>query len=655
MLSVFKEYFSDIPKKGNIYLMLFWRFLLVMLIFSVSRVLFYRFNADFFSNLTFNGFLRIMAGGLWFDTSALIYTNLLYILLFLLPFTFRYNRWYQTILKYLYIVTNSLALGANCADFIYFRFTMRRTTATVFDEFKHETNFGSLLPKFIADYWYVFLIWIGLTILLVVLYGKVKPIKRGSGFKFHLVYGFNGLILLLFFATFMIGGMRGGFRHSTRPITLSNAGQYVSEPLEAAIVLNTPFAIYRTLGKKALAPVEYYKSDNELEAVYTPVHKQQVADSLKRMNVVIFILESFGKEYIGAYNKHLYEKDGYKGFTPFLDSLVSHSMWFRYSFANGRKSIDAMPSILAGIPMMVEPYFLTSYSGNKINSIASLLKAEGYHTAFFHGAPNGSMGFQAFANVAGFQEYYGMSEYPDSRDFDGMWGVWDEEFFQFFAQKLNQFSKPFCAAIFSVSSHHPFRIPERYEGKFPKGTLPIHQCIAYTDYALKRFFETVQKMDWYPNTLFVITADHANQPYYPEYKTNAGAFAVPVVLYKPDNSLNGRVDKLAQQIDIFPTVLGYLGYSKPFVAFGRNLFDSNSEPFVVNYTNNSYQLFMKNYLLVFDGKETKGMFDFKTDSLLEHNILGTQIEIQQKMEGFLKAIIQQYNTRMIKDDLIVKR
>jgi len=91
----------------------------------------------------------------------------------------------------------------------------------------------------------------------------------------------------------------------------------------------------------------------------------------------------------------------------------------KYSFANGRKSIDAMPSIIASIPMMVEPYITTSYSGNEINSIASILGEEGYHTSFFHGAPNGSMGFQ----VAGFREYYGMNEYPHSGGFDGMWGT----------------------------------------------------------------------------------------------------------------------------------------------------------------------------------------------------------------------------------------
>ncbi len=532
MVQSYKEYFSSVKLKGNLYSVLVWRFLLLMILFSACRILFFFFNKDFFPNTSFSGLTTILWGGLQFDTTAILYTNILYFFLFLIPFTFRYNTVYQSILKYIFVITNSLAIGANCADIVYFQFTMRRTTASVFKEFKNEENFGSLIPKFITDYWYIFLIWILLTVILVLLYRKVEKPSIQKGFKNRAVYFVNGLAIMLIFLTLIVGGLRGGFRHSTRPITLSNAGQYVKEPLETAIVLNTPFAIYRTLEKQSLKKVNYF-NQQELEAIYNPIHHNHSSDSMKRSNVVIFILESFGREYIEAYNKHLLS-EGYQGFTPFLDSIIGNSLYYKHSFANGRKSIDAMPSNLASIPMMVEPYFLTSYSGNKINSIASILRNEGYHTAFFHGAPNGSMGFQAFANVAGFQEYYGLNEYPSSEGFDGMWGVWDEEFFQFFADKLNDFKQPFCAALFSVSSHHPFKVPERYEGRFPKGTLPIHQCVAYTDYSLKKFFEKASKMSWFDNTLFVFTADHANQSYYPEYKTNIGVFAVPIIFHKPE-------------------------------------------------------------------------------------------------------------------------
>ncbi len=654
MLQTWKQYFLDIRVKNNLYLTLIWRFILVMLLFSVCRVVFYLINSSYFPNMTFAGMMKIMKGGLAFDTTAILYTNMLYFVLYLLPFTFRYINIYQIFLKYLFYITNGIALLANCFDFIYFQFTLRRTTATVFSEFKHETNFGSLIPKFIVDYWYVVLIWITMIAIIVLAYGKIKKSIVVKGWKGHLVYFINGTILLLLLAALMIGGIRGGFRHSTRPITLSNAGQYINEPLEATIVLNTPFAIYRTLQKKALIKATYYKNDEELDKVYTPVHIPSTKSKFKKQNVVIFILESFGREYLKSYNPEL-ENGTYEGYTPFLDSLIQHSLMYKYSFSNGRKSIDAMPSVLASIPMMVEPYFLTGYSGNKINSIASVLRKEGYQTAFFHGAPNGSMGFQAFANVAGFKEYYGMSEYPNSNDFDGMWGVWDEEFFQFFASKLNEFKQPFCAAIFSVSSHHPFKVPKRYEGKFKKGTLPIHQCVGYTDYSLKKFFETASKMPWYDSTLFVITNDHANQAYYPEFKTNLGVFTGPFIMYKPDGSLKGTSNDLVEHIDIMPSILGYLNYDKPYVAFGRNIFESSKEPFVITYTSSTYQLLMGDYLYLHNGTNEIGLYNFKSDPLLVNNKIGQFPDIETKMEAKLKAIIQQYNNRMIGDKLTVEK
>lgn len=626
-----------------------------MVLFSVCRIAFYLINRGYFPNTTFGGMMTLMRGGLIFDTSAVLYTNLLYIFLFLLPFNFRYNLVFQSVMKYLYLITNGLVLVANCCDFIYFQFGFRRTTASIFSEFKHESNLGALLPKFIVGYWYVVLIILVLIAVLYITYGPLHTAKSTArkGWKPQLARLLNQSVILMVLGTIIVGGLRGNLRHSTRPITLSNAGKYISEPLEANIVLNTPFAIYRTIGKQSFPKENYFSDPEQLDKIFTPVHQPVAAGGLKYDNVVILIMESFGCEYTRSFGHHL--KGGtYEGYTPFLDSLISNGLMFTQSFSNGRKSIDAMPSVLASIPMMVEPFLLTSYSGNKLNSLASILNREGYHTAYFHGAPNGSMGFDAFANAVGFKEYYGMNEYPDKNDFDGSWGVWDEEFFQFFAGKINEFKQPFCTAIFTVSSHHPFVVPDRYKGVFKKGEVPIHQCIGYSDHALRKFFETASRMPWYNNTLFVITGDHTSQSVYLEYKTNIGAFRVPVVFFKPDGSLKGVVDGLAQQIDIMPSVLGYLNYEKPFIAFGRNLFAATADPFVITYTSNTYQMVMGDYLYLFNGLTETGFYNLKTDVLLSKNRMGQYPEMESKMEQKVKAFIQQYNNRMVDNRLTVE-
>ena len=469
------------------------------------------------------------------------------------------------------------------------------------------------------------------------------------------LWGYYGVQLMCLVAIipFCIFGMRGGIGAAVRPITVSNANQYVNRPIETALVLNTPFAMIRTIGKKPFVVPAYYNDDATMEAIYSPVHQPADSITFRPLNVVVFIMESFGKEYIGALNKDL---DGgtYTGYTPFLDSLISKSLTFEYSFANGRKSIDGMPSILSGIPMFVEPFFLTPASMNKVSGIAGELRKKDYYTAFFHGAENGSMGFEAFSRATGFQDYYGRTEYDNDDDFDGRWAIWDEEFFQFFADKLSDFKQPFAAALFSASSHHPYVVPKKYEGKFPKGTLPIHQCIGYSDYALKRFFETASREAWFNNTLFVITADHTNQTEHPEYMTESGTFAVPIIFYYPGGDLKGHIDAIAQQIDIMPTVLNYLGYDQPYVSFGCDLLTTPpAQTYAVNYVNGVYQYHKGKYLLQFDGEKSIAFYDFVSDRLLEHNLLDSFPELQTSMEAELKAMIQQYMVRMNTDRLTV--
>jgi phosphoglycerol transferase MdoB-like AlkP superfamily enzyme len=197
-------------------------------------------------------------------------------------------------------------------------------------------------------------------------------------------------------------------------------------------------------------------------------------------NIVILIVESFGREYIGALNETL-EGGKYQGYTPFVDELCDSCVTFRWSFCNGRKSIDGMPSILSAIPMFVEPFFLTPASMNEVGGLAQALREKGYETAFFHGAENGSMGFQAFARKTGFQKYFGRTEYNadprfnGDKDFDGMWAIWDEPFLQFYAQQMSELREPFMTAVFTASSHHPYAIPEQYKDTYPEEGIIIKQ------------------------------------------------------------------------------------------------------------------------------------------------------------------------------------
>ena len=639
----------------NIYWALVRSLVVVMVLYSVSRIGFYLFNTSFFPNLTFQRFVIIMGGGLRFDLSATLYSNSLFILLMILPFTFRFRNGYKSLVKWIFIITNSIAFAANTADFIYYRFTLRRTTLSFLNQFENETNLGKLLFQFVFDYWYATLFFVFLVTLLVIAFNRISydgP-QQPNKWKF---YGY-GIVAFALSIGLFIGGARGGFRESTRPITLSNAAAYVKEPREINLVLNTPFALMRTAKANVISKVNYFSSEEELNKVFNPVKIPRDTLPFQRKNVVVLILESFSKEFIGAYNKEL-EGGKYKGYAPFLDSLIGVSHAFQYSMANGRKSIDAMPSVICSIPSIEVPYVLSHYSGNKINSLPSLLRNKGYYSAFFHGAPNGSMGFDAFANLSGFDGYFGKDEYEDTYratdDFDGIWGIWDEKFLQYFATKMNSFKQPFYTTVFTVSSHHPYNLPSEYENVFKGGPKPVHRTIQYTDMALRKFFAKASKMPWFNNTLFVLTADHASaEIQFQEYNSPSGYFAVPIIFYEPGSSPLPMKNEIVQQADILPTVLGNLHFDEPYVSFGRDVF-GDEEPFVFNYLNNTYQAFMGDYFLQFDGTKSIGLYNFKTDKTISNNLLASRPEVVSKMELRLKAFIQQYNNRMVDDKLTVE-
>ena len=625
--------------------------LLVMAIYTLSRVFFYWINIDLYPNVDNAHLIEMVMGGWRFDLTALLYLNSLYILLILLPLPvqIRNNEQYIRVTNYSFYIPNIIGLIANTMDMVYVRFTDRRTTCTLFTEFQNDGNLAQIILQAAGQYWYVTLFGIAIIALLIVASRKTWQIKTPS--RTWMYYLANSALMVVSIY-FVVIGIRGGFGKYTRPITISNAMQYANTPQETAILLNTPFSLMKSLENTTYIHPHYF-SNEEAEAIFSPIHIDEIEknERLGKTNVVIVILESFSKEYIGFYNQDI---AGYQGYTPFLDSLLAHSVTYTHSFASGRKSIDAMPSVLSSIPMLIEPYIVTPYSTNAVSSLAACLRDEGYATAFFHGAPNGSMGFQAYARSAGFEQYFGMDEYDGIDAFDGTWAIWDEEFLQYYAQRMSQMQEPFITAVFTASSHHPFRVPERYEGVFPQGDKPIHPCVGYTDHALRKFFAYAQQQAWYENTLFVITADHTNQVSLPEYATAKGLFEVPIAFYSPQWS-QGEVHEQSavSQTDIMPSVLAYLGYQKPFFAFGKDILTKEKETqWAVCYNHPAYQLLSDSLLLQFDGQNTYAVYNYQNDPLLQNNIANEIDYIA--MERYLRAYIQQYIYRLTTNQLTIK-
>lgn len=568
--------------------------------------------------------------GLRFDTFSIFATNALFILLSIIPVSQFYENWYQQILKWLFIPVNTIALLTNSVDFAYFPFIKKRSGADLFNQVGGQTDMGKLLPQYIKDFWWVLVLVIVMTILMSVLYKKIKiqpKVSEQNSLRKIIIT----VLVFIFCTGIAILGLRGGTQRY--PIDIINAGEYVSAE-EVPIILNTPFTLIKSAGQEDLKEFDFFK-EKELKTIFNTTHHFDTLQ-FKKKNVVIIILESFAKEYT---------KLGKTGisYTPFLDSLSEHCMVFSNGIANGSKSIEGIPAILSGLPHLMEnPFINSSYSNNYQTSFAFLLGKEGYTTAFFHGGINGTMNFDTYSKLAGYQKYFGKNEYNNDEDFDGFWGIWDEPFFQYTIQKMNEFTEPFHSSVFTLSSHHPYNVPKKYEGKFPKGRLENTASVGYSDFALRQFFNTAKKTKWYHNTLFILCADHTSLSDHPFYKNIVGQQCIPILFYSPSDSLKGEDNRSFSQIDILPSVMNYLGYNKPFFTFGQSYLQKKNNN-CYYYVNGNHLMIADSLMLSFNNSSLQTIFNFKRDSSLHKNILGKHPELEKKLTKDFHAFLQTHN------------
>ncbi len=570
----------------NTLLQITLRLTIVMLALEICRLLFLVLNSVFFPGFDFWDTLGILKAGLKFDIAIVLIINAPYVFLMLFDYKKPLDKIIKQLLKTFFITINLLAIVVNIIDIFYFPYTMERLTIRFFTFYLGtQKNMGALLWEFLGVYWYALLFLAVFIALIVRGYNRIGRIK----FRFFESLSRKTIVAILIIVFYLGGtGASWSFIPFKKVLLTTDALKSTNNLFEVAAITNTPYNIFLSVFKPQTVSLPLLKPK-----INTP--KQ---DSVfKKKNVVIFILESFTREASGLLNPTL-EDGNYKGHTPFLDSLMQHSYYFTNGYANGRRSIDAIPAIFASVPAIIN-----KPSGNKVVSIASLLKTEGYKTQFFHGADNGSMAFDEYCKKAGIDEYYGRTEFNNENEFDGTWGIWDEPFLQFMAQKQKETEQPFFSAVFNLSSHNPYDLPAKYEGKFNEGGNPICKCIEYSDYSIKKYFETVSKMPWFNNTIFVFTADHSITPWHKEYATTKKAFAIPLFFYTPDGSIKGKNSKIAQQIDIMPTLLNYLNYPNRYSSIGINLQNNNMEQWAITDILKIPQIIKKDNVLIMSQSE----------------------------------------------------
>lgn len=605
---------------------------LVFVIYTLLRILFLLINHVYFFPAD-ESVPKALLAGLRFDLSTIIYVNSLLILSFLIPLDIRNNPNYRKIQQWIFTITNGLAIVLELASIAYFPYTNRRMISSDFDLWKSSSE---ATFQYIIDYWYLIFLGLSSFLFLYWIYRKMDQRK----IVHRLNTGSQSVIGLIALIGLVIA-MRGGIQQ--RPLTPISTASYGQSPRWTTLVSNNVFNLIFSFGQKQLQEKKYF-SQQQLDTIFQTTHYPDSNEAFNPENVVIIILESFGKEIVGHYHPDQVSN------TPFLDSLIRSSYHTSQGFANGTRSVQGIASILSSIPALMEaPFIFSPYQGNHIDGIAALLKPKGYQSAFFHGANPGSMEMETFATLSGFDHYYDREDYGD-QDYDGNWGIWDIPFFKYTAKKIDNLPEPFVTTLFSLTSHHPYKTETYWEDKYPDLD-PVSRSIRYTDEALRSFFDIARQSDWFDRTLFVITADHTGPSTNPIYAMPIGFYRIPILFHHPQKQLTGDTSRLIQQIDLLPTVFDLLNYDQPYQAFGISAFDTLKQPYAYAYGWNRYQIFNQQYTMLFNGTQVMDVFDLHQDPLMKNNLYRKSNPEFKVLENQIKAVIQRYNEAMIYNKL----
>lgn len=570
-----------------------WRLLkrifFLLPLYLLIRLGFFFFHHDLYSTYSSLDIFYSFLHGFRFDIAALCLINAPLLFFSFIP---SYNNTFLFFERILYVLLNSAGIIVSINDFELFNFTGKRLSL---DFFLIADDILSQLPQVMLYYWpysvFGFLL----------LYSFYFFDKKVFHVRVHSFRPLSYIVTPIFLCGLFFIGIRGGLQ--SKSINIQSAFVQGSNEL-GQLVLNTPYHFIRSLKSSRVGKPQFI-DDSLVSGLVQKGESSYPAGT--RRNVVLIVLESFSLEYME------------EGYTPFLSELAGKGVNFSKHLANGRKSIEALPSILCSIPSLLsEPFPKSTFQGNRISCFSDILKKEGYTNYFFHAGGRGTMGFDAFTRSHGFDKYLAKEDYPNKGDYDGTWGIYDGPYLQYVGQKISEMPRPFLAGIFTLSSHQPYSIPLDLKGKFQKGSLEIHESIGYADWALREFFNYAKKQEWYENTLFVITADHTSKLKSQKFNNLIGHYRVPLVLYAPNHTFDIDENVVTQHSDIPHTVLDFLGIDpKDLSLMGRSVLSPNFRGAFNFVGGNRYVLVQDDHFLSFFSDNTllRNSYDWETGKI----------------------------------------
>ena len=334
----------------------------------------------------------------------------------------------------------------------------------------------------------------------------------------------------------------------------------------------------------------------------------------KKMNVLVVVEESLSAEYLKAFGSH-------KGLTPNLDKLAEESLLFTRLYATGTRTVRGLEAITLSFPPLPGTSLIKRPHNENFFSWGSLMREKGYDNKFIYGGYGYFDNMDSFFSKNGFGIVDRSSFGNNEVTFSNIWGVCDEDLFRKVVSEANESyksNKPFFSVIMTTSNHRPFTYPE---GKID---IPSHSGreggVKYADYAIGRFMEDARRQPWFKDTVIVIGADHcassAGMTELPVKK-----YEIPLLVYAPAYVKPQKVDTMASQIDIAPTILGLLHFSYTSKLLGKDILkmdEAQERAFISNYQKLGF--LKDDRLVILEPKKQVKLYEFSREDGREQEI-----------------------------------
>lgn len=304
----------------------------------------------------------------------------------------------------------------------------------------------------------------------------------------------------------------------------------------------------------------------------TNITRRIAGDASKpKLNLVILLEESLGSEFWGSLGRK-------NTLTPEMDKLANEEgLLFTNIYACGNRTVRGMEGVLSSFPPLPGDSIVKRDKSANVETIARVLKRDGYSTVFVYGGRGVFDNMKPFALRNGYDRFLEHNP-PFHSDYSKVtfttgWGVADEDIFNRALEELrtmHQSGKPFFATVLSVSNHKPYTYPS---GRIPEDPLKQkrNNAVKYSDYCLGRFFDAARKEPFWTNTIFAVVADHGARVY-GKQSIPIHSYEIPVLVAGPAVVKKPmRIGQLGGSLDVSPTLLGMVGRPYESMFFGRDL------------------------------------------------------------------------------------